>query len=88
MSRSLVLAMASATVLALAPASAQDRHHEQMVCSEVGMRKAMADVQAMQDGEAKTEAMSHVKMAEEAIAKHDMEGCMKHMQAAMDAMKQ
>lgn len=87
MFRSLVLATASVTVLAVLPASAQERHHEQMVCSDVGMRETMTDIQAMQDGEAKTEAMNHMKMAEEALGKHDMEGCMTHMQAAMDAMK-
>ena len=87
MSRSSVLAIASAALLALAPVSAQDRHHEQMVCSDVGMRGISADVQAMQDGEAKREAMNHMKMAEEAKAEHDMEGCMSHMQAAIDAMK-
>lgn len=85
--RSFVLAIASAMGFALAPASAYEGHHEQMVCSDVGMRETMVDVQAMQDGEKKTEAMNHMKMAEEAIAKHDMQGCMNHMQAAVEIMK-
>jgi len=86
--KSLVLAVASIVVFMLAPAFAEQQHHEQMVCSSVGMQEAMADVEAMQEGEKKTQAMSHLKMAEEAMAKHDMEGCMNHMQAAKDAMKQ
>ena len=85
--RSFVLAIASAIGFAPAPASAYEGHHEQMVCSDVGMRETMVDVQAMQDGEKKTEAMNHMKMAEEAIAKHDMQGCMNHMQAAVEIMK-
>lgn len=88
MIRSLVLAVASMAVFTVPPAFAEQQHHEQMVCSSVGMQEAMADVQSMQEGEKKTQAMSHMKMAEDALAKHDMEGCMNHMQAARDAMKQ
>lgn len=83
MSRRFLLAIAGTILSALLPASA---HERQMECSDVGMRGVMADIQAVQDGEAKMEAMKHMNMAEQAIAKHDMVGCMKHMQAAMEAI--
>jgi hypothetical protein len=83
MSRRFVLLIAGTILSIPVPASA---HERQMECSDVGMRGVMVDIQGMQDGEAKMKAMSHMKIAEEAIAKHDMEGCMTHMQAAMEAI--
>jgi hypothetical protein len=44
-----------------------------------------ADIQAMPDGEAKTTAIKEMQMAEEMMAKHDMDGCETHMVNAMEA---
>jgi hypothetical protein len=47
-----------------------------------------ADIQAMDDGEAKATAMQEMEMAEKMMAKKDMEGCVTHMHNAMEAMEE
>ena len=39
----------------------------------------------MDDGEAKTEAIKEMQMAEDMMSKKDMQGCMTHMNNAMEA---
>ncbi len=58
---------------------------QQMACTETSINAMNADVQAMNEGEAKTSAMAEMKMAEEAMAKKDMEACETHMYNAMEA---
>jgi hypothetical protein len=58
----------------------------QMECKKTGMQAIKADIQAMNDGEAKTMAMKEMKMAEEMMDKKDMNACKTHMHNAMDAM--
>ena len=45
------------------------------------------DIQAMDDGEAKTTATKEMKMAEDMMVKKDMKACMTHMHNAMEAME-
>ena len=52
---------------------------------ETSVNAMNADVQAMNDGEAKTTAMNEMKMAEDMMAKKDMQACMTHMHNAMEA---
>jgi hypothetical protein len=49
------------------------------------MNAMHADIQAMDDGEAKTTAMKEIKMAEHMMTKKDMEACATHMHNAMEA---
>lgn len=56
-----------------------------MECNETGMTAMHADIQSMDEGEAKTTAMKEMKMAEEMMAKKDMKACATHMQNAMEA---
>jgi hypothetical protein len=56
-----------------------------MECTETGMNAMHADIQSMEDGEAKTTAMKEMKMAEEMMAKKDMKACATHMHNAMEA---
>ena len=56
-----------------------------MECNEASMNAMHADIQSMNDGEAKTTAMKEMKMAEEMMAKKDMKSCMDHMHNAMEA---
>jgi hypothetical protein len=73
-------------VLASAPLSfavAHEEHH--MECTETSMNAMHADIQAMNDGEAKTTAMKEMQMAEDMMAKKDMKACMAHMHNAMEA---
>jgi len=75
-------------ILALAsfPASfavAHEDHH--MECNETGMNAMHADIQAMDDGEAKTTALKEMQIAEDMMAKKDMKACATHMHNAMEA---
>jgi len=58
----------------------------QMECKKTSMQAIKADIQAMNDGEAKTTAMKEMKMAEEMMDKKDMNACKTHIHNAMDAM--
>ena len=60
----------------------------QMECNETSLKAMYADIQAMNDGEAKTTAMTKMKMAEEAMAKKDMKACESHMYDAMEALEE
>ena len=73
-------------VLTGAPVSLAVAHEDhKMECNETGMNAIQADIQSMNDGEAKTTAMKEMKMAEEMIAKKDMKACATHMHNAMEA---
>jgi hypothetical protein len=73
-------------VLTGAPVSFAVAHEEhQMKCDETSMNAMHADIQAMNEGEAKTTAMKEMKMAEEMMAKKDMKACATHMHNAMEA---
>ena len=73
-------------VLTGAPVSFAIAHEaHQMECDETGMNAMHADIQSMEDGEAKTTAMKEMKMAEEMMAKKDMKACATHMHNAMEA---
>ena len=74
----LVLTSATATI-----AYAHEGH--KMTCNETGINAMNADIQAMPDGEAKMTAMKEMQMAEQMMAKNDMDGCETHMDNAMDA---
>ena len=79
-------ALAALTSMPLGLATAHEGH--QMQCNEMGMNALTADIQAMNDGEAKTTAMKEMQMAEDKMAKNDMEGCKAHMHNAMEATEQ
>jgi hypothetical protein len=82
----LVVGTLGLTVFASAPLTFAVAHQgAQMECKETGINAMNADVQAMNDGEAKTTAMKEMQMAEEMMAKKDMKACMAHMYNAMEA---
>jgi hypothetical protein len=70
---------------AFSGAAAHEAH--QMKCDETGMNAMHADIQAMDDGEAKATAAGEMKMAEEMMAKKDMKACATHMHKAMEAIE-
>jgi hypothetical protein len=73
-------------VLTGAPVSFAVAHEEhQMECNETGMNAMHADIQSMNEGEAKATAMKEMKMAEDMMAKKDMKACAAHMHNAMEA---
>jgi hypothetical protein len=76
--------------LALASAPHFGAAHEahKTECNETAINAMKADIQTMSDGEAKTKAKMETKMAEEMIAKRDVEACKAHMHNAMEAMEE
>ena len=89
MRKSVVASLSGPLVLAICASvpltSAVAHEGAQMECTETSINAMNADVQAMNEGEAKTTAMAEMKMAEAAMAKKDMEGCKTHMYNAMEA---
>jgi len=82
----LVFVALGLTAFASAPPTFAVAHEgTQMECNETGVNAMNADIQSMNDGEAKTTAMAEMKMAEEAMAKKDMKACKTHMYNAMEA---
>ena len=77
------------TALTSAPLTFAVAHEaHRMECSETAMNAMNADLQSMDDGDAKISAMKEMEMAEEMMAKKDMKACAKHMQNAMEAMEE
>jgi hypothetical protein len=73
-------------VLTGAPVSLAIAHEDhKMECNETGMNAMQADIQSMNEGEAKTTATNEMKMAEVMKAKKDMKACAAHMHNAMEA---
>lgn len=81
-----VIALTALASASLGSATAHEAH--QAKCTETTINATKADIQAMNDGQAKTEAMKEMQMAEEMMAKKDMEGCLTHMHNAMEAMEE
>ena len=81
-----VAALAAAAGALSNVALAHEAHKAE--CTETTINAANADIEAMPHGEAKTKAMQEMKMAEEMMAKKDMEGCVTHLHNAMEAMEE
>lgn len=79
------LALTALGGASLSRAVAHEGH--KVKCSETSVNAMMADIQAMNDGEAKTTATKEAHMAQDMMAKKDMNGCMEHMHNAIDAME-
>ena len=59
----------------------------QMDCTETSINAVNTDIQAMDDGEAKTTASKEMEMAEDLMIKKDMKACVTHMHNAMEAIE-
>ena len=79
------VALATCASVPLTSAVAHEEH--QMECNETAINAMNADIQSMGDGEAKTTALKEMAMAEDMMAKKDMEPCMAHMHNAMEALE-
>jgi hypothetical protein len=58
-------------------------HHAE--CNETAINALKADIQAMNESEAKTTATKEMEAAQEMMAKNDMEGCESRIHSAMEA---
>jgi hypothetical protein len=82
----LIFGILGLAAFASAPLNFAIAHEDQkMECTEASINAMNTDVQAMNDGEAKTTAMKEMQMAGDMMAKKDMKGCMAHMHNAMEA---
>ena len=81
MLKALLGSIAIATLLAIAPLSAQTA--AMMDCTDANMTKASADMDKMPAGENKTMAMKEMTAAKDMMAKKDMAQCKTHMNKAM-----
>lgn len=83
----ITIAFLALLVFATAPRNVAIAHEgHQMECKKTSLQAVKADIQAMNDGEAKRMAMKEMKMAEEMMDKKDMDACKTHMHNAMDAI--
>jgi hypothetical protein len=57
----------------------------QAECTETTINALKADIQAMDEGEARTTASTEVEAAQQMMAKNDLEGCKSHIHSAMEA---
>ena len=84
----LVFKILGLAAFASAPLTFAVAHEEhQMQCNDTSINAMNADIQSMNDGEAKTTAMKEMKMAEEMMANKDMKACMTHMHNATGAVE-
>jgi hypothetical protein len=79
------LVLAMWTSVPLTAAIAHEDH--KMECTETSINAMNADIQSMDDGDAKTTATKEMQMAEDMMAGKDMKGCEAHMHNAMEAME-
>ena len=57
----------------------------QAECNDTAINAVKADIQAMDEGEAKTTAGKELEAAQQSMAKNDTEGCKNHIHSAMEA---
>ena len=79
------VALATCASVPLTSAVAHEEH--QTECNETAINAMNADIQAMDDGDAKTTAAKEMQMAEDMMTNKDMKGCEAHMHNAMEAME-
>ena len=77
--------LAALAIATLTSAVAHEEH--KMECTETTINAMNADIQSMQDGEARTAAMKEMQMAAAMMASKDMKSCEAHMHGAMEAME-
>jgi hypothetical protein len=83
----LVLGILGLATFASGPLFAIAHEGHQMECNDIRINAMKADIQSMSDGEPKTMATNEVSMAEQMMAKHDMDTCVSHMHNAMEAIE-
>ena len=69
--------------LPLTLALGHEGHHVE--CNDAAINALKADIQAMGAGEARTTASKEVEVAQQMMAKNDIEGCKNHIHSAMEA---
>ena len=84
----LIIGTLSLTAFSSVPLTFAVAHEgHQMDCNETSINAVNTDIQAMDDGEAKTTASKEMEMAEDMMAKKDMKACVTHMHNAMEAIE-
>ena len=84
----LTIAFPVLLVFASAPQNLAIAHEGHLMeCKKSSIQAMKADIQTMNDGEAKTTAKKEMEMAENMMNKKDMNACKAHMHNAMDAIE-
>src|SRR4029079_12776758 len=84
----IVFGIVGLTAFASGPLTVAAAHEgHQMDCTETIINAVNTDIQAMDDGEAKTTASKEMAIAEDMMIKKDMEACVTHMHNAMEVME-
>lgn len=81
-----LLAVAVFSGMLLSSTGAHEAHKSQ--CTQASINAIRADIQAMNDGEAKSTAAKEMKLAEEMMASKDADGCVTHLHKAMEAVEE
>ena len=66
-------------------AVAHEEHR--MECTETSINAMNTDIQAMDEGGAKTSASKEMEMAKDMMAKNDLKACVTHLHNAMEAIE-
>ena len=82
-SHRLLLVAAFAGLPLTVGALGHEAHHAQ--CNDTAINAVKADIQAMEEGEAKTTATKEMEAAQQMMAKNDLEACKSHIHSAMEA---
>jgi hypothetical protein len=69
--------------LPLSLALGHEGHHVE--CNETAINALKADIQAMSEGEAKTNATKELEAAQQSMANNDIDGCKSHIHNGMEA---
>ena len=86
--RAIGLAATALAIVAIGPLALAVAHEgHQMKCDKTRIQAMKVDIQAMNNGQAKTTAASEMKLAEDALAKRDTKACQTHMHTATEAME-
>jgi hypothetical protein len=84
----LVFKIVASMVFAGGPQYDAVAHEEhQMKCTETSINAMNSDIQAMDDGEAKTAASKEMEIAKHMMAKKDLKACVTHLHNAMVAIE-
>jgi len=81
------LARSALFSVALTATGVHAHEGHQMKCEAASIQSMKMDVQAMNDGQAKTTAVKEIKLAEDMMNKKDVHACTTHLGNAMEAME-
>jgi hypothetical protein len=83
----LIFGIVGLTAFTIGPLNAIAHEEHRTECTETSMNATSTDIQAMDDGGAKTSAFKEMEMAKDMMAEKDMKGCEIHLHNAMEEIE-